>query len=83
MTDKLALFGGKKVRNIKMPPRHAFGKAEEAYLNKAIKYYRSIGEDPPYQGKFEEMFCKKFNKSFAISRNRMSQCRPVRYFRSM
>ncbi len=62
MTDKLALFGGKKVRNIKMPPRHAFGKAEEAYLNKAIKYYRSMGEDPPYQGKFEEMFCKKFNK---------------------
>ena len=60
MKNKLALLGGNKIRNIKMPPRFAFGKAEEKYLQKAINYYRMRGEDPPYQGKFEEMFCKKF-----------------------
>lgn len=61
MKKKLALFGGSKVRKTKMPPRYAFGKSEEKYLKKAIQYYRMRGEDPPYQGKFEEIFCKKFN----------------------
>ena len=61
MKNKLALFGGNKIRKTKMPPRYAFGKTEEKYLKKAIQYYRMRGEDPPYQGKFEEIFCKKFN----------------------
>jgi perosamine synthetase len=61
MKKRLALFGGSKVRKTKMPPRYAFGKSEEKYLKKAIQYYRMRGEDPPYQGKFEEIFCKKFN----------------------
>ena len=61
MKKKLALFGGSKIRKTKMPPRYAFGKSEEKYLKKAIQYYRMRGEDPPYQGKFEEIFCKKFN----------------------
>ena len=61
MKNKLAIFGGTKIRKTKMPSRFAFGKNEEAYLNKAIKYYRKKGEDPPYQGKFEKIFCNKFN----------------------
>ena len=40
MKNKLAIFGGTKIRKTKMPSRFAFGKNEEAYLNKAIKYYR-------------------------------------------
>ena len=59
--SKLAIYGGKKVRYTKMPARHALGNNEIKLIKKAINYYKSIDEDPPYQGKFEDELCKKFS----------------------
>ena len=58
--NKLAIHGGKKIRNISMPSRFAFGINEELEMNKMIKYYKDKGEDPKYSGVWEEKFCKKF-----------------------
>ena len=60
--DKLAIFGGKKIRSRPMPPRFAFGKSEEAEIRKMINFYKSKNEDPKYSGLWEEKFCNKFNK---------------------
>ena len=38
--NKLAIHGGKKIRNISMPSRFAFGINEELEMNKMIKYYK-------------------------------------------
>lgn len=38
-SKKLALFGGKKVRAIPMPPRKAFGEKEKLELNKMLFFY--------------------------------------------
>lgn len=56
----LALFGGKKVRDRQMPVRKALGDHEVLVLKEAIDYYRSRDEDPPYQGKYERMFCEEY-----------------------
>ena len=55
---KLAMFGGKKTRINKMPPRYSFGNKENLEVKKMISYYKSKGEDPKYSGKWEEKFCK-------------------------
>ncbi len=60
--DKLAIFGGKKIRSRPMPPRFAFGKSEEEEIRKMINFYKSKNEDPKYSGLWEEKFCNKFNK---------------------
>ncbi len=62
MIKKLAIKGGKPVRVTKMPARHAMGLNEIKLINYAIKYYKDKGEDPPYQGKFENDFCNLFTK---------------------
>lgn len=58
--EELAIHGGEKYRSAPMPPRLAFGTAEQALLQEAIEHYASRQEDPPYQGKYEEMFCDEF-----------------------
>jgi len=43
-----------------MPPRVAFGPTEEAELMACISHYRSLGQDPPYSGKWNKMFSQAF-----------------------
>jgi len=57
---KLALEGGNPLRSNPMPPREALGPAEEAELMACIQYYRSLGQDPPYSGKWNTMFSEAF-----------------------
>lgn len=59
---KLAIFGGRKLRKKKMPPRFSFGKKENAEIKKMINYYKSRGEDPKYAGIWEEKYCSLFSK---------------------
>lgn len=59
---ELAINGGKKTRNHKMPSRFSFGPKEKKEINKMIAYYKSIGEDPKYSGIWEDKFCKAFSK---------------------
>ncbi len=57
ITDgRLAIEGGKPVRNRPMPARLALGPAEIAMLEKAIAYYRERNADPGYQGAFEKLY---------------------------
>ena len=62
MSKKLAIFGGQKVRKSLMPKRVSFGNSEVKNLNKAIKFYRSKNQDPPYSGIFEKQLCDKFSE---------------------
>lgn len=57
---KLAIEGGQKVRSRPMPARHAFGEAELAMLEEAIRFYRDQGTDPGYQGPYEQRYCEEF-----------------------
>lgn len=59
-SQKLAILGGRPVREKGMPPRLAFGKAEAAQVMTVLKYYTDKEQDPPYQGYFEEEFCAAF-----------------------
>lgn len=43
-----------------MPPREALGPTEERELLECIQYYRSIGQDPPYSGRWNAMFSEAF-----------------------
>ncbi len=58
----LAVNGGEPLIKRKMPPRFALGEAERRMINEVIDYYSSKGEDPPYQGHYEELFCDEFCK---------------------
>ena len=58
--NRLAIHGGPKVRPGPMPPRLAFGETERLMLMEAVEYYVSRQQDPPYQGRFEQMFCDEF-----------------------
>jgi dTDP-4-amino-4,6-dideoxygalactose transaminase len=58
---KLAINGGTPVRHRKMPPRMAFGDDEAASVMRAIEYYRSREEDPPYDGVFKAEYCQAFS----------------------
>ena len=59
--EKLAIHGGEPVRRDRMPPRFALGPDEVAELMKAIEFYKVQGEDPPYQGPYERLFCDAFS----------------------
>tara|TARA_R110001592_G_scaffold57277_1_gene174168 strand:+ start:45809 stop:47017 length:1209 start_codon:yes stop_codon:yes gene_type:complete len=52
----LAIHGGTPVRTHPMPPRHALGPAEEAMVIEVISYYRERGQDPGYDGEFEDRY---------------------------
>lgn len=56
----LAVDGGDPVRRSPMPSRFAFGPAEEAELMSCINYYRTLGQDPPYAGKWNQAFSEEF-----------------------
>lgn len=58
--SKLAINGGKPLRVQPMPPREGFGPLEEAELVACINYYRSIGQDPPYSGRWNKLFSEAF-----------------------
>lgn len=60
--NKLAILGGSKAIKEAMPKRRAFGKTEEEAVYDVIQYYKSIDQDPGYQGKFEKQFCDTFSK---------------------
>ena len=45
-----------------MPPRRAIGKHEIEMVNECLDYYQSIGEDTPYHGKYEKLYCAGFTK---------------------
>jgi len=56
----LAIEGGTAVRKTAMPPREAFGPAEQAELMACIQHYRSLGQDPPYSGRWNQLFSQAF-----------------------
>ena len=56
----LAIEGGTPVRTVPMPPREAFGPAEEAELLACIHHYRTLGQDPPYNGRWNKLFSEAF-----------------------
>ena len=58
--NELAINGGTPLRSHPMPPRVAFGPTEEAELMACISHYRSLGQDPPYSGKWNKMFSEAF-----------------------
>lgn len=56
----LAIDGGVRLRTTPMPARQAFGVDEEAELMRCIAHYRSLGQDPPYSGRWNQMFSEAF-----------------------
>jgi perosamine synthetase len=58
--ETLAIHGGEKLRKTSMPPRLAFGPAERQAMLEAAEHYANHQEDPPYQGRYEEEFCRRF-----------------------
>jgi len=58
--NELAINGGTPLRSHPMPPRVAFGPTEEAELMACISHYRSLGQDPPYSGKWNKLFSEAF-----------------------
>ncbi len=57
----LAIDGGEPVRQEPMPPRFAFGEAEIQEIQRVFAYYRETGNDPGYQGHFEDLYCAAFS----------------------
>ena len=56
MKNKLAIFGGKKVRSNPMPLRRALGNEELDLINEVTSHYVSTGEDLPYLGIYNTKF---------------------------
>jgi len=64
ITDwSLAIDGGTKVRIDPMPLRRAFGDCELEMLMEAADYFRNSGNDPGYQGIYENRYCNAFISS--------------------
>jgi len=57
--DKTELYCFKQY---KLPPRFAYSSKEMVKINEVIDYYKSIDQDPGYNGKFEKEFCEKFSE---------------------
>jgi len=57
---RLAVDGGTRVRPKPMPRRLAFGDAETAMLEEAVRVYRADGIDPGYQGIYEKRYTDAF-----------------------
>ena len=60
MKNKLAIFGGKKVRSRPMPLRRALGSQEIAKIIRVTSHYVSTGQDLPYLGKYNKQFSERF-----------------------
>lgn len=61
--DILAYYGGVAVRSEPMPVRHAFGPDERGMIDEFCRYYNEHGQDPGYQGHFEERYCQLITSS--------------------
>jgi dTDP-4-amino-4,6-dideoxygalactose transaminase len=57
-----AILGGPKVRADKMPPRRAFGPAENEMIEQALAHFRERDMDPGYQGHFEDLYTDTFTR---------------------
>ena len=51
------------IRSTPMPPRLALGKDERAMVEEVFRYYGEQGNDPGYQGHFEQEYCRLFTES--------------------
>ena len=60
-TVKLAINGGKPVRQTSLPSRRIFGESELEMVKNVFKHSWDSGIDFGFQGKFEEQFTKKFS----------------------
>jgi len=60
LDPKPAIEGGARLRMRPMPTRKAFGQAENAMLDEAVRFYQKEGIDPGYQGVFEQRYCEAF-----------------------
>lgn len=58
--EKLAIEGGAPVRAEPMPPRFSYGPAERRMIDEVLDFYQARGEDPGYQGPFEDRYCRQF-----------------------
>jgi len=58
--NKLAINGGKPIRQTPLPPRKVFGELELEMVKNVFKSSWASGVDFGFQGKFEEQFTKKF-----------------------
>lgn len=58
--DKLAIAGGRKLRDAPMPPRMALGEDELKLIQECLAYYRDQKVDPGYQGPFEKRYTDAF-----------------------
>ncbi len=47
---------------LKLPTRFSYGEDEVKAIADVIEYYKNKGEDPGYQGYFEEKFCTEFSE---------------------
>ena len=45
----------------KVPSRFSFGAEEKRAIDEVLEYYQKKGEDPGYQGYFEDKFCDQFS----------------------
>ena len=59
--DILAIKGcGQPVRSETMPPPHGARPGRRTLIAECLAYYRGRGEDPGYQGPFEQRYCEAF-----------------------
>src|SRR6185437_4955940 len=60
LESELAINGGPKLREVRMPPRLALGEDELRMVQECIAYYRERQVDPGYQGPFEKLYTDAF-----------------------
>jgi dTDP-4-amino-4,6-dideoxygalactose transaminase len=57
---RLAIEGGRPIRDRPMPARRAIGDRERAMITEVLDYYAEQQLDPGYQGVFEQRYCEAF-----------------------
>ena len=59
-TELPAIAGGVKTRMAPMPSRYALVEEDEQAVVDVLRYYRAQGQDPGYQGHFEDLYTDAF-----------------------
>lgn len=62
MFPALAIHGGPKVRTEKFPSRMSMGGNERRMIEELFACYDDLGQDPGYQGIFEDRYCELFTR---------------------